>query len=257
MQESSGLVLARCSWPATGFPLSDSVVFFQRQPWSYCAKLARIQFGSGWPCQVWAKRIHFGSKPVCKNHWAHFWPTLWQCPLLAPSVCGPQMVCVCVCMCLCVCVCMCVWTEWTWSMYYAGIFTYQFIPYYASAIHRTRMHASSNPLRTANQVDIANASKLIQIGCNLDLACLLADHPISYCFNSRIPALWLYINTVTMNSEFWREDLAKVEKEPWVFLPCRYFPNQCAKWWLWPFAYSVWAPLATQQVIISVKSIKW
>ena len=99
--ESSGPVLARYSWPATSFPLSHCVVLFQRRPWSYCAKLARIQFGSGWPCQVWAKRIHFGSKPVCKNHWAHFWPTLRQRPLLAPSVCGPQMVCVCVCACVC------------------------------------------------------------------------------------------------------------------------------------------------------------
>ena len=35
--------------------------------------------------------------------------------------------------------CVCVWTEWTWSMYYTGIFTYQFIPYYASAI-RKHMH---------------------------------------------------------------------------------------------------------------------
>ena len=34
------------------------------------------------------------------------------------------------------CVCMCVWTEWTWSMHYVGISTYQFIPYYASAVHK-------------------------------------------------------------------------------------------------------------------------
>ena len=54
-----------------------------------------------------------------------------QCPLLAPSVHGPQMVWECVC----VCVCVYVWTEWTWSTQYIGISTYQFIPYYASAIH--------------------------------------------------------------------------------------------------------------------------
>ena len=98
-------------WQDAAGPLPVShfqtVVFFQRQPWSYCAKLARIQFGSGWPCQVWAKQIHSGSKPVCKNHWAHFWPTLRQRPLLAPSVCGPQMVCVFVCVCACVCVRVC------------------------------------------------------------------------------------------------------------------------------------------------------
>ena len=38
--------------------------------------------------------------------------------------------------CVCVCVCVCVWTEWTWSMQYIGIPTYQFIPHYASAIHK-------------------------------------------------------------------------------------------------------------------------
>ena len=27
-------------------------------------------------CQVWAKWIQSGSKPVCKNHQAHFWPPL-------------------------------------------------------------------------------------------------------------------------------------------------------------------------------------
>ena len=41
-----------------------------------------------------------------------------------------------VCVCVCVCVCVHVWTEWTWSMHYIGISTYQFIPYYASAIHK-------------------------------------------------------------------------------------------------------------------------
>ena len=50
-----------------------------------------------------------------------------------------ECVCVCVCVCACVraCVCVCVWTEWTWSMHYVGISTYEFsfrtMP--ASAIH--------------------------------------------------------------------------------------------------------------------------
>ena len=58
-----------------------------------------------------------------------------QCPILALSVCGPQMVwewvCVCVCVCIhcvcvcvCVCMCVCVWMEWTWSMHYVDISTY-------------------------------------------------------------------------------------------------------------------------------------
>ena len=83
----------------------------------------------------------------------------WQCPLLAHSVRGPQMVweggggggclchsvCVwlCVSQCVCDCVCvvvLCVWTEWTWSMHWVGIstHTYQFTPCYASAIGRFR-----------------------------------------------------------------------------------------------------------------------
>ena len=52
----------------------------------------------------------------------HGW--LQQCPLLAPSVCSPEMVWECVC------------SEWTWSMHYVGIPPYHFIPYYASAIHK-------------------------------------------------------------------------------------------------------------------------
>ena len=76
-------------------PLSDSVAFFHRQPGSYCAKLAQIRFGSGWLHQVLAKRIWSKSKPVCKNHWACFWPAsqpVWircksfpACLLLASS----------------------------------------------------------------------------------------------------------------------------------------------------------------------------
>ena len=50
---------------------SDSVMFFQRRPGSYCAKPARIRFG--WLGQILAKGIWSGSKPVCKNHGARFW----------------------------------------------------------------------------------------------------------------------------------------------------------------------------------------
>ena len=38
---------------------------------------------SGWLCQVLAKRIRSGTKPVCKDHPARFWPML-------PSRCGPD-----------------------------------------------------------------------------------------------------------------------------------------------------------------------
>ena len=60
----------------TGFPLSDSVPFFHRHPGWYCAKPAWIRFSSGWLCQFLAERIWSGSKPVCKNHLACFWPVL-------------------------------------------------------------------------------------------------------------------------------------------------------------------------------------
>ena len=46
-----------------------------------------------------------GSTPGRKQE-ANF----WQCPLLAPSVHGPQSGGVCVCVCVCVCVRMCVCT---------------------------------------------------------------------------------------------------------------------------------------------------
>ena len=69
--------------PATNFPLSDSVPFFHRRPGKYCAKPARIRFSSGCLCQVLVKRIRSGSKPVCKNHPARFWPML-------PSRSGPD-----------------------------------------------------------------------------------------------------------------------------------------------------------------------
>ena len=74
--ESSGPVLAERNQPATSFPLSDSVALFHGQPALYWAKPARIRFGSGGLSQVVAKWIRSGSKPVCKTHRPHFWPTL-------------------------------------------------------------------------------------------------------------------------------------------------------------------------------------
>ena len=37
---------------------------------------------------------------------------------------------VCVCVCVCACMHVYVWTEWTWSVHYTGISTYQLILYY-------------------------------------------------------------------------------------------------------------------------------
>ena len=86
----------------------------------------------------------------------------WQCPLLAPLVCGPQMVwecacvtvcvhvcvcacvhaCVCVFVCVCVCVCACV-CGWNELNVYATL-AYPRISSFSS------LGASSNHLRTAN-----------------------------------------------------------------------------------------------------------
>ena len=84
-----------------------------------------------------------------------------QCPLSALLVRSPQMVweCVCVCVGACACVRVCGWTEWTWSMHYVGISTYQFIPHYASAIQCKHTHIFKpfeDSLQTGLKVDIAN-----------------------------------------------------------------------------------------------------
>ena len=87
----------------------------------------------------------------CDTPWVF---ALRQCPLLALSVRGPQVVWKCVC--------VCVRMEWTWSMHYVGTSTYQFIPYYASAIHKpTHTHIlkpfeDSEPMGL--KVDIACSS---------------------------------------------------------------------------------------------------
>ena len=46
------------------FPLSDSVIFFHRQPGSYYAKPAWVRLDSGLLCQVLAKQIQSGSQPA-------------------------------------------------------------------------------------------------------------------------------------------------------------------------------------------------
>ena len=93
--------LAGRNWPATSFPLSDSVAFFHRHPRSYCAKPAQIRFTSGRQCQVWAKWIWSGSKPVCKSHLACFWPMLlswsksYPACLLGKYTLKPYLICTC------------------------------------------------------------------------------------------------------------------------------------------------------------------
>ena len=58
---------------ATIFPLSDSVPFCHRR----LDNIVQNQTGSNLvlaDCVRFAKRIRSGSKPVCKNHSARFWP---------------------------------------------------------------------------------------------------------------------------------------------------------------------------------------
>ena len=58
-------------------PASSQWQCFQAHPdRMFYAKPGWIQFGSGWLCPVLAKWIWSGSKLVCKNHLAHFWPML-------------------------------------------------------------------------------------------------------------------------------------------------------------------------------------
>ena len=74
-----GPVLVEHKQPATSFPLSDSVAFFHRLLRMWDHKFVQNPPGSNLvlaDCQVWAKWIQSGSKPVCKNHQAHFWPPL-------------------------------------------------------------------------------------------------------------------------------------------------------------------------------------
>ena len=62
------------------------------------------------------------------------------------------------------CVCVCVWTEWTWNLHYFGISTYQFIPFYASAIHKHTHTRILKPFEdsepTGLKVDIASKEKM-------------------------------------------------------------------------------------------------
>ena len=62
---------ARIVGPSSGrmHPAHYKFPHFQTWPGSCCAQ---IRFGSGWVYHVLAKQIQFRSKPVCKNHWAHF-----------------------------------------------------------------------------------------------------------------------------------------------------------------------------------------
>ena len=86
VQESSDPVSGRtqsASYQFSTFWLSS--VHPQTTRIILCAKPARIRFSSGWLCQVLTKRTWSGSKPMCKNHPARFWPML-------PSRSGPEAI---------------------------------------------------------------------------------------------------------------------------------------------------------------------
>ena len=78
VQESLGPVSCRMPPACYQFPIFrlSCILPQYRRPRSYCVKPAQMQLGSGRLCQVLVKRIRSGSKPVCKNHRAHFWPML-------------------------------------------------------------------------------------------------------------------------------------------------------------------------------------
>ena len=80
------------SSPLPVSPLSDSVAFY-RQPGSYCAKPAWIWFGFGCLRQVLARQSWSGSKPVCKNHQACFWPVWIGCESDLTCLLGCSLQC--------------------------------------------------------------------------------------------------------------------------------------------------------------------
>ena len=119
---------------------------------------------------------------------------LRQCPLLAPSVCGPQMVwecvshCVCVCVCACVracvCVCVCVCAR-VCGRNELNVYTTLTYPRISSfrAIHK---HAHTHILKpfeasqlTGLKVDIAASSVLFLVSfskCTSSNYCRSARH---------------------------------------------------------------------------------
>ena len=76
--ESSGPVSGRMQPARYQFPTFRLSCILPQMPQIILCKtsLGLIYFTSGWLYQVWAKRIQSGSKPVFKNHPAHFWPML-------------------------------------------------------------------------------------------------------------------------------------------------------------------------------------
>ena len=84
VQESFGPVSSRTQPARYQFPTFRlGSVLPQTSHREYCAKPARIRFSSGCLCQLLAKRIRSGSKPVCRNHPARFRP-------MFPSRSGPD-----------------------------------------------------------------------------------------------------------------------------------------------------------------------
>ena len=74
-------------------------------------------------------------------------------------------VCVCVCVRACVRACVRVCVEWTWSVHYVGISTYQFIPYYAIAIHKHTHTRILKPFEDSEPVGLKVEIAFFKIYC--------------------------------------------------------------------------------------------
>ena len=75
MQNSLGPVLAEHNWSTTIFHFQTRLHYLIYSSEHTVQNQARSDLVLA-DCQVLAKRIHSGSKPVCKNHQARLWPKL-------------------------------------------------------------------------------------------------------------------------------------------------------------------------------------
>ena len=76
VQESSGLVSGRTQPACYQFPSFRFGCVLPQTSRIILNKTSPNPNRSGWLCQVLAKRIRSGSRPMCKKHPARFWPML-------------------------------------------------------------------------------------------------------------------------------------------------------------------------------------
>ena len=81
--------LAECNWPATSFPLSDSVAFSHRWPRSHCAQPAWVRLVLADYARFWPD----GSSPEASLCARIIQPASGQCLQADPVRCGLDLAC--------------------------------------------------------------------------------------------------------------------------------------------------------------------